>query len=129
MQSKLPKDCYVCRIAWNNTFHFHHVTYKTLGCERLMDIVPVCPTCHNAIHDYHKAHPEMLLRVATKRMRRAHIAKLVIDYPSPEEIEAFKTAKGGFTKVQVIKWGVPWPLRKGWKDRLIRKYYENRKPA
>lgn len=48
--SKLPDDCFVCLSPWNWTFHFHHRTYKNLGCERLMDIVPVCPECHTKIH-------------------------------------------------------------------------------
>jgi predicted HNH restriction endonuclease len=30
--------------------HLHHRTYKNLGVERLMDLVPVCPDCHELIH-------------------------------------------------------------------------------
>lgn len=30
------------------------------------------------------------------------------------EIEAGKTAKGGFTRAQLQAWGVPWPPPKGW---------------
>ena len=36
-----------------------------------------------------------------------------------EEIEAGRTAKGGFSREQLEKWGVPWPPPKGWKKRLM----------
>lgn len=39
--------------------------------------------------------------------------------PTEAEIEAARTAKGGWTKAQLAKWGVPWPPPKGWKQRLI----------
>jgi hypothetical protein len=35
------------------------------------------------------------------------------------EIEAGRSAKGGFTKEQLGKWGVSWPPRKGWRRALI----------
>jgi len=55
LQSKLPKHCAVCLKPWENSFVFHHKTYKNLGCERLMDIAPVCRPCHELIHklDHH----------------------------------------------------------------------------
>ena len=34
------------------------------------------------------------------------------------EIEAGKTAKGGFTRAQLQKWGVAWPPPKGWLSAL-----------
>jgi hypothetical protein len=37
---------------------------------------------------------------------------------SEAEIEAAKTAKGGWTKAQLAEWGVPWPPPKGWKKAL-----------
>jgi hypothetical protein len=36
-----------------------------------------------------------------------------------EEIEAAMTAKGGYTRATLAKWGVPWPPVQGWKERLI----------
>lgn len=36
------------------------------------------------------------------------------------EIEAGKSAAGGWTRAQLAKWGVPWPPPKGWKKRLMR---------
>lgn len=38
---------------------------------------------------------------------------------SAEEIENGKTKKGGWDKITLAKWGVPWPPPKGWKESLI----------
>ena len=32
-----------------------------------------------------------------------------------EQIEAGRSAKGGWTRAQLAKWGVPWPPPKGWR--------------
>ena len=69
--SKLPKECFVCRKPWSSSFHFHHRTYKNLGCEKLSDIVPVCPDCHQKIHDHQKRIGDTLWE-ATSKMRRSH---------------------------------------------------------
>jgi hypothetical protein len=37
---------------------------------------------------------------------------------SPEEVEAGRSARGGFTRAQLQEWGVSWPPRKGWLKRL-----------
>jgi hypothetical protein len=39
--------------------------------------------------------------------------------PTPEEIEAAKTPFGGWTRKTLAQWGVEWPPRRGWKQRLI----------
>lgn len=36
-----------------------------------------------------------------------------------QEIEKGRSPKGGFTKRQLARWGVPWPPPKGWKDALL----------
>lgn len=51
--SKLPKKCKVCGEAM---YDLHHRTYKRLGNERLADLVPLCRTHHQGLHDNHKAH-------------------------------------------------------------------------
>jgi len=38
--------------------------------------------------------------------------------PSKEEIEAERTAKGGWTKATLAQWGIPWPPPKRWKEYL-----------
>jgi hypothetical protein len=44
--------------------------------------------------------------------------------PSPVEVAAAMTGRGGWTKATLKKWGVPWPPRKGWKAKLERAWYE-----
>jgi hypothetical protein len=39
--------------------------------------------------------------------------------PTEEKIEAAKTPFGGWTRKQLGQWGVEWPPRRGWKQRLI----------
>ena len=36
-----------------------------------------------------------------------------------KEIEAGKTAAGGFSKDQLAEWGIPWPPPKGWRKALL----------
>lgn len=38
---------------------------------------------------------------------------------SEEDIEAGRTATGGFSRAQLAAWGVPWPPPKGWKQDLL----------
>lgn len=45
---------------------------------------------------------------------RRHTMRLTKD-----EIEAGRSLKGGYTKKQLAKWGVPWPAPKGWKKKLL----------
>lgn len=55
--SALPKGCYVCDAPRRPGMHLHHRTYKNLGAERLMDLVPVCPPCHDLVHHAHRTNP------------------------------------------------------------------------
>lgn len=43
-----------------------------------------------------------------------------------EEIEKGRSAKGGFTRKQLAKWGVSWPPPKGWKKALMSGGVQNR---
>lgn len=78
--SKLPKNCFVCDGTRVPGMHLHHRTYKNLGAERLMDLVPVCPRCHAFIHElsrdpFWKTHGG--LWAATKEaQRRMHPSKM-----------------------------------------------------
>ena len=38
-----------------------------------------------------------------------------------EEIMAWQTPKGGWTKDTLAEWGIPWPPPKGWKKGLLRR--------
>lgn len=44
--------------------------------------------------------------------------------PTKEEIENARTAKGGWTREQLARWGVSWPPPKGWKKRLVNENYK-----
>ena len=46
--SKLPQTCVVCH---DQNVDLHHRTYKRLGRERLTDLVTLCRSHHEAIHD------------------------------------------------------------------------------
>jgi hypothetical protein len=45
------------------------------------------------------------------------------------DIEAGKSPKGGWTRKTVEGWGVPWPLVKGWKQRLLAENASAASPA
>jgi hypothetical protein len=82
LNSKLPKDCYCCGKKYGTyKIEFHHRTYKRLGCERLLDIVPVCRECHQGIHDM-KSMKLISLWSATKKIKRKTSKKLTQAHPS-----------------------------------------------
>lgn len=35
------------------------------------------------------------------------------------DLEAGKSVRGGYSKAQLAKWGVPWPPPHGWKEALL----------
>lgn len=39
-------------------------------------------------------------------------------FPTPEEIEAARTPRGGWTRATLGAWGVPWPPPPGWREAL-----------
>lgn len=53
--SNLSSNCYCCNKPRHTGMHLHHRTYKNLGNERLMDLVPVCAECHKEIHCLHRS--------------------------------------------------------------------------
>jgi len=44
--------------------------------------------------------------------------------PSPAEVEAGKTDKGGYDYATLARWGVELPPKKGWRQQLARQYRE-----
>lgn len=62
------------------------------------------------------------LRRPSKISRRKPILPAIPMQPSPAEIDAAKTPRGGFTRAQLEVWGVPWPPPKGWRKILINNY-------
>ncbi|MGH3974674.1 MAG: hypothetical protein ACRDS9_15290 [Pseudonocardiaceae bacterium] len=45
--------------------------------------------------------------------------------PTAEEIDAARTAKGGWTREILAQWGVPWPPPKGWKTKAVAGEYDS----
>lgn len=58
-----PQACLMCGAE---RVDLHHRTYKRLGRERLTDLVPLCRTHHEAVHDFHAA-SGLTLEKATAR--------------------------------------------------------------
>lgn len=76
--SKLPKECFGCGIERHKGMHLHHRTYKNLGNERLMDLVPMCQQCHQDVHDLYESDPKWKrygLWSATKAVRNRNMPK------------------------------------------------------
>jgi hypothetical protein len=72
---------------------------------------------------------EVMLRGRTfTRQQADRIIMLVNRCVPPEgpkfteaQIEAGKSAKGGFTRAQLAKWGVAWPPPHGWRKAITKK--------
>jgi hypothetical protein len=47
--------------------------------------------------------------------------------PSPQEVIAARSAKGGWTALQLAEWGIPWPAPLGWQDALRREWEKSRR--
>jgi phage terminase large subunit GpA-like protein len=60
---KHPKVCVGC--GSRNDIHLHHHTYKNFTKERDEDLVPLCETCHKAVHKYHRKFASRSLTQAT----------------------------------------------------------------
>ena len=74
--SKMPKNCFGCNKPRHKGMHLHHRTYKNLGNERLMDLVPVCKECHEDIHYLYESDPKWKQRglwYATRAVRNRNI--------------------------------------------------------
>lgn len=39
--------------------------------------------------------------------------------PTPDEVDAARTERGGWRKEDLERWGVPWPPPRGWKKKLL----------
>lgn len=44
--------------------------------------------------------------------------------PSPEEVDAARSAAGGWTRAQLAAWGVPWPPPSRWRYELAARWHE-----
>jgi uncharacterized protein YjaZ len=67
-KSKLPQDCLICN---SPKVDLHHRTYKRLGFEYLVDLMPLCREHHDDCHAYIKKHNQNLTS-GTNRYLRAN---------------------------------------------------------
>ena len=42
--------CLVCDVEWALCDDLHHRTYERLGSEARRDLIPLCRSCHGALH-------------------------------------------------------------------------------
>jgi len=54
-------------------------------------------------------------RKQVRRSRRLKCAAMEWKAPSPDEVAAAQTERGGWTRAQLKEWGVPWPPPNGWR--------------
>mgnify|MGYP001363811779 CR=1 FL=1 len=60
-----------------------------------------------------------------KRPRRSKIpppGSVPVHTPSPAEVEQKMSRGGGWTALTLATWGVDWPPKRGWRERLRRKW-------
>ncbi|GAA1835965.1 hypothetical protein GCM10009795_096440 [Nocardioides hankookensis] len=58
LQDSAAPVCLVCGRLWTlREGDLHHVTYDRLGAEAFEDLVPLCRTHHEALHDLYDASP------------------------------------------------------------------------
>lgn len=49
--------------------------------------------------------------------------------PSPAEVAAAQTERGGWTRAQLAEWGVPWPPPQGWRKALKARFQAEQQEA
>lgn len=61
---------------------------------------------------------------ATRRAFRRNMATVLVGdaVVSPDEIIAAKSPAGGWTRATLASWGAPWPLPKGWRAALEKRW-------
>jgi hypothetical protein len=76
-----------------------------------------------SVHKTRFAEAAIVLSQRDKEARRTpEQAAILAGLPrlSEEQIEAGRSPKGGWTREQLARWGVPWPPPPGWRQALLR---------
>jgi hypothetical protein len=85
--SKIKKVCMGCGKPWGKGDHLHHRTYKNLGNERLMDLVPLCQPCHTRVHQLYDSDPnarKIGLWYVTRKIIRKQEREIGREYQRPQ---------------------------------------------
>lgn len=61
------RKCRAC--GSKKRIHLHHKTYRRLGEERDADLVPLCHSCHTALHIKHKKSGQNLWKLTEEFIR------------------------------------------------------------
>ena len=72
-KQKRAWQCYACRSL--ERLHLHHKTYDRFGHEHLDDLVPLCASCHTAVHLLTNKEGLDLALAHKEQRRRIHLAR------------------------------------------------------
>ncbi len=64
------KGCEFCKA--NVPLDLHHRTYARVGREKSSDVIPLCRSCHDEVHDLQRNHGAKNLQVATDTVSLRH---------------------------------------------------------
>lgn len=138
--SKSKKRCAIC--GWNEMLDVHHVAYKNWYDVTTGDLRIMCRVCHDLIHKlenegkikYKSNNPNSRYgaqKSAVTKYRKQMAPKKKDDIPKQEKhkanegiltkeiFNAGKSSRGGWGWRQLKLLGVEYPLKKGWKKRII----------
>lgn len=65
-----------------------------------------------------KPAPVIVKNLETQQVLEIHESGRIAKLPSPAEIKAARTKRGGWTAKTLAGWGVSWPPPRGWRRRL-----------
>jgi hypothetical protein len=97
--SGLSKICHRCNKS-NIPYDFHHRTYKRLGNEYLIDIIPMCRSCHYESHDILKSKTSSRTNIwnVHKKGKKKILRKLLKPYCF-EPLHMSKSDLNGFLEI------------------------------
>ncbi len=52
LNRRWPDIC--CLTCGDRNYQVHHITYEWIGYEKLSDLIPLCPHCHQLYHDLYR---------------------------------------------------------------------------
>jgi hypothetical protein len=73
-------------------------------------------------------HPKGANKEEEKKEKKEVTAVVEIEQiktPSPDDVQAAMTPRGGWTRAQLAVWGVAWPPPKGWR-KLLREQWQQK---
>lgn len=115
---KALQRCYICQSDMD--IQLHHRNYTFLGREQASEVhlIALCGRHHQSLHQAFnvkvKKRPQTSLWYFTKQHIRRE-RRMNGQSALHREIETLPK-----TRMNLAKWGVPWPPPKGWKKQLLK---------